>query len=421
MKRRRGVGEVGGLCNGGSSEWACEAQHEAAITAARGIGSTSAVLAILAILAILTILTILTILAILAILAIPAILTLMTILAIRTHYTHHTHDALTSGLIGPLCLLSAALAACAVASAPSDPTASAPTALSLPTPTALSPPTPPSPHPRALLPSLPSLPSGPSPPRSPRSMPSSAGCAHPLPKSPLPPPPSSSSASLLAVAPLTAALGESALVVGNAAVGNVTGIVTAPPAMATHPAKPAADAMSAAMSAVGVPTDVSAASAAPARLVPADAAADRRRARASVATASRNSADEKMRLTAATAASLHSAFKSAPTYPLQRRARACRSRPPERRIPRHRTWRIRARAAVSGIPRAISRSNRPARRNPQSASTLSTQSVRNQYAISRQSAGKQQVINMQSAGNQQSHCPPDLLDGALGQLHPAYW
>mmetsp|Transcript_27985 Transcript_27985/g.46505 ORF Transcript_27985/g.46505 Transcript_27985/m.46505 type:complete len:241 (+) Transcript_27985:108-830(+) len=70
----------------------------------------------------------------------------------------------------------------------------------------------------------------------------------------------------------------------------------------------------------------------------------------------------KMRLTATTAASLHSAARSAPTKPLHFFASACMSSCPSRRIWRHKTCRIRARALTSGIPSAISLSNRPARR-----------------------------------------------------------
>ena len=66
-------------------------------------------------------------------------------------------------------------------------------------------------------------------------------------------------------------------------------------------------------------------------------------------------------LTAAMAASLVREVRSAPTYPGVRWARLSRSAPASSRRLRHSTPRICRRAAVSGIPSAISRSKRPAR------------------------------------------------------------
>mmetsp|Transcript_45968 Transcript_45968/g.133174 ORF Transcript_45968/g.133174 Transcript_45968/m.133174 type:complete len:259 (+) Transcript_45968:752-1528(+) len=71
----------------------------------------------------------------------------------------------------------------------------------------------------------------------------------------------------------------------------------------------------------------------------------------------------KARLTAPSAASFVSAERSAPTKPGVRRASSGRSRSSARRIPRVILPRMWPRAASSGIPMAISRSKRPARRS----------------------------------------------------------
>jgi hypothetical protein len=78
------------------------------------------------------------------------------------------------------------------------------------------------------------------------------------------------------------------------------------------------------------------------------------------------STERKMRLIAITPASFVSAMRSAPTYPTAAFAIAFQSIPISSFISRHITWRILARAASSGIPRLISRSNRPARLSAES-------------------------------------------------------
>ncbi len=67
-------------------------------------------------------------------------------------------------------------------------------------------------------------------------------------------------------------------------------------------------------------------------------------------------------LTATMAASRVSAIMSAPTYPGVFFARNLQSKSGSMVRPRHNTRRILSRVASSGIPRAISRSKRPARR-----------------------------------------------------------
>mmetsp|Transcript_991 Transcript_991/g.2886 ORF Transcript_991/g.2886 Transcript_991/m.2886 type:complete len:292 (-) Transcript_991:416-1291(-) len=71
---------------------------------------------------------------------------------------------------------------------------------------------------------------------------------------------------------------------------------------------------------------------------------------------------EKTRFTATTAASLASALRSAPTKPGVMWAMASKSKSPSSRIPAVMHLRMCARASASGMPMAISRSKRPARR-----------------------------------------------------------